>query len=62
VQYTIGKTFFERFKIFPSYAPNKVFFKEDMNIQSFKTIKVPILGLPRKKCHLDVALKKSHRV
>jgi hypothetical protein len=37
-----------------------------MNIQSFKTVKVLILGLsfgnPRKKCHLDVAPMKNHRV
>jgi hypothetical protein len=37
-----------------------------MSIQIFKTIRVLILGFPfgnpEKKCHLDVALTKNHRV
>ncbi len=37
-----------------------------MGVQSFRTTKVPILGLSlenfKKKCHLDVALVESHRI
>jgi len=37
-----------------------------MSVQNFKTIRVPILGLPlgslAKKCHLEVALAKNYRV
>jgi hypothetical protein len=37
-----------------------------MNIQIFRTTKVPILGLPfrspEKKWHLDVAIAKNHRI
>jgi len=36
-----------------------------MNVQSFETIKVPILGhlgVPRKKCHFNVAPTKNYRV
>jgi hypothetical protein len=40
-------------------------FEEDMNVQSFKSIIVVILGFSFesswKKCHLDVALMNSHR-
>jgi hypothetical protein len=36
-----------------------------MNVQSFKTTRVPILGLPHgnigKKCHLDVAYMENHK-
>jgi hypothetical protein len=37
-----------------------------MNVQSFRTIKVLVLGLPlgspRKKCHLDVAFTNRHKI
>jgi hypothetical protein len=37
-----------------------------MNVQIFETIKVPIMRLPfrslEKKCHLDVAPTKNHRI
>jgi hypothetical protein len=37
-----------------------------MNIQSFETIKILVLGLPLgnlgKKCHLDVATMESHGI
>ncbi len=37
-----------------------------MNIQSFGTIRIPILGLSfgslGKKCHLDVAPMENHRI
>jgi hypothetical protein len=37
-----------------------------MNVHNFGTTKILILGLPlgspKKKCHLDVALAKSHKV
>jgi len=37
-----------------------------MNIQSFKIVKVPILGLPLgslgKKCHLDVASRRAQNI
>jgi hypothetical protein len=40
-----------------------------MNVQSFKIVKIPILGLPlgnpeslKKKCHLDVTSTESHKV
>jgi hypothetical protein len=37
-----------------------------MSVQNFETTKVPILGLPlenpKKKCHLDVAPMKRHRI
>jgi hypothetical protein len=41
-------------------------YEKDMNIQSFGTLRVPILGLPfgslEKKCHLNVAPMESHRI
>jgi len=40
--------------------------EEDLNSQIFETIQVLVLGLPlrsrRKKCHLDVAPTKSHKI
>jgi hypothetical protein len=63
VQYTVGKIFLKVIKYFPCM----IFFfllKEDMNIQKFGIVRVPILGLPfgslGKKCHLDIALTESH--
>jgi hypothetical protein len=59
------KDLFENYKILPLHVPKK-WFEKDMNIQSFKITKVLILGLPFespwKKCLLDVAHAKSHRV
>jgi hypothetical protein len=40
--------------------------QEDMKLQKFKIIKVPTLGCPLgspiRKCHLDVASMKKHKV
>jgi hypothetical protein len=66
LQYTIGKIFLRAIKYCPCVLQKKPCFEKDMNIQSFGITIIPILGLPlgspRKKCHLDVALAKSHRI
>jgi hypothetical protein len=47
------KDFFEGYKILSSHIKKKTWFEEDMNVQSFETIRVLVLGLslgnPRKK-------------
>jgi hypothetical protein len=59
------KDVFKGYKIVPLYDP-KSCYEKDMNVQNFKTPKVPILGLPfgslGKKCHLDVAPAESHKM
>jgi hypothetical protein len=44
MQYTIGKIFLRVMRYFTCMFPKKI--EEDMNVQSFETIKVPILGCP----------------
>jgi hypothetical protein len=65
VPYTIRKILLRAMKYYLRMI-QKNCYEEDMNVQSFGTPKVPILGLPLgilgKKCHLDVALMKSHRI
>jgi hypothetical protein len=65
VQYTIGNIFLKAIKLCHCMLQIGVF-EEDMNVQSFKSIIVVILGLSfkssLKKCHSDVAPMNSHRV
>jgi hypothetical protein len=55
---------FEGYKILHSHLKKRLDLKIYMNIQSFGTIKVPILGLPlgslEKKYHLDVVPVERH--
>jgi hypothetical protein len=65
VLYTVGKMFYWVIR-YCLRMIQKNCYEEDMNVQSFKTPKVPILGLPLgslgKKCHLDVAHVESHKI
>jgi hypothetical protein len=40
------KNIFERYKILPLIFQNRCDLRKYMNVQSFGTIKIPILGLP----------------
>jgi hypothetical protein len=59
--YIVGKDFFYGYKILFFDSPKKNWFKEDMNIQNFRTKKVIFASLGI-FFHLDVASMKSHRI
>jgi len=65
VQYTIENIFLRAIRLCHCMLQIGVF-EEDMNVQSFKSTIVVILGLSfessLEKCHLDVAPMNSHRV
>jgi len=63
VLYTVGKIFSRTIRYFPRTLI-KTWFEKNMNVQSFGTIRIPILGLPlgspREKWHLDIITAERH--
>jgi hypothetical protein len=63
VQYIIGKIFLKDINYFHHMFKTILIWKGYMNVQSFETKQILVLGLPLgKKCHLDVAPIDSHKI
>jgi hypothetical protein len=61
------KDFFKGYKILPShFFLKKTWFEKNMNVQSFRITRIPVLGLPLgnsdEKWHLHVAPMQRHEV